>query len=267
MAGPDIGATRDFGGSVDFGRAAGRISRASGGLSRQVFQSGCRAELGGCGDAGARSWHRHGNRGTRACAAGSDGRGARPIRGTDGRGTGTGCGGRGDGRLPHRPGRGAGRAGRIAGPHHRRPVLALVRAPPRGGRGLPASETRRAHRDRAFRLAAASGQCRGRDRRPDPALQPRLDDGRRYRALPGLVRRSGRDGVHGTRKLLLRSCPALWPRGLARPHSGERGCQSQPLRGEVARFDAELAGLLASCFPEDPMAVPHRVWAVSGVRP
>lgn len=32
------------------------------------------------------------------------------------------------------------------------------------------------------------------------------------------------------------------------------------------RFDAALAEVLATDFPEDPLAVPHRVWAVSGVR-
>ena len=35
----------------------------------------------------------------------------------------------------------------------------------------------------------------------------------------------------------------------------------------VARFDAELAALLAADFPADPLAVPHRVWAVVAVRP
>ncbi|HET6521480.1 MAG TPA: class I SAM-dependent methyltransferase, partial [Geminicoccaceae bacterium] len=35
----------------------------------------------------------------------------------------------------------------------------------------------------------------------------------------------------------------------------------------VARFDAELAALLAAGFPADPLAVPHRVWAVVAVRP
>lgn len=33
------------------------------------------------------------------------------------------------------------------------------------------------------------------------------------------------------------------------------------------RFDAALAEMLAQRFPDDPLAVPHRVWAVSGVRP
>jgi ubiquinone/menaquinone biosynthesis C-methylase UbiE len=31
---------------------------------------------------------------------------------------------------------------------------------------------------------------------------------------------------------------------------------------EVARFDADLAALLACKFPQDPLIVPHRVWAV-----
>jgi len=34
----------------------------------------------------------------------------------------------------------------------------------------------------------------------------------------------------------------------------------------IARFDAALAELLARRFPEDPLTVPHRVWAVSAVR-
>jgi len=32
---------------------------------------------------------------------------------------------------------------------------------------------------------------------------------------------------------------------------------------QVARFDADLAALLTSHFPEDPLLVPHRVWAVT----
>lgn len=35
----------------------------------------------------------------------------------------------------------------------------------------------------------------------------------------------------------------------------------------VARFDADLARLLAERFPEDPLSTPHRVWAASAVRP
>lgn len=33
---------------------------------------------------------------------------------------------------------------------------------------------------------------------------------------------------------------------------------------EIARFDADLAAHLRARFPDDPLAVPHRVWAVSG---
>lgn len=32
---------------------------------------------------------------------------------------------------------------------------------------------------------------------------------------------------------------------------------------QVARFDAELAAMIASRFPEDPLIVPHRIWAVT----
>jgi SAM-dependent methyltransferase len=35
---------------------------------------------------------------------------------------------------------------------------------------------------------------------------------------------------------------------------------------EVARFDAALAELLATRFPQDPLAIPHRVWVASGLR-
>lgn len=34
----------------------------------------------------------------------------------------------------------------------------------------------------------------------------------------------------------------------------------------TARFDAALAEILAGRFPEEPLMVPHRVWAASGVR-
>jgi hypothetical protein len=35
----------------------------------------------------------------------------------------------------------------------------------------------------------------------------------------------------------------------------------------VARFDAELAALLEARFPEEPLRVPHRVFAIWGTRP
>ncbi len=35
----------------------------------------------------------------------------------------------------------------------------------------------------------------------------------------------------------------------------------------VGRFDAELAGLLAQRFPDEPLQVPHRVWALIARRP
>lgn len=35
----------------------------------------------------------------------------------------------------------------------------------------------------------------------------------------------------------------------------------------VARFDAAHAALLAQDFPDDPLAVPHRVWLATGTRP
>jgi SAM-dependent methyltransferase len=53
-------------------------------------------------------------------------------------------------------------------------------------------------------------------------------------------------------------------RGRFRASAGVKASLSA---GAVARFDTELAGMLASRFPGEPMAVPHRVWAVSGVRP
>lgn len=54
-------------------------------------------------------------------------------------------------------------------------------------------------------------------------------------------------------------------------HAGWRGRlrASAPVKASldaaaVARFDAALAALLAERFPQDPMAVPHRVWWVVG---
>ena len=35
----------------------------------------------------------------------------------------------------------------------------------------------------------------------------------------------------------------------------------------VAAFDRELAALLAARFPQQPLAVQHRVWAVTGRAP
>jgi len=35
----------------------------------------------------------------------------------------------------------------------------------------------------------------------------------------------------------------------------------------IERFDGELAALLAERFPEDPLAVPHRAWAMVAIRP
>ena len=34
----------------------------------------------------------------------------------------------------------------------------------------------------------------------------------------------------------------------------------------VERFDIELAAVLAERFPDEPLAVPHRVWAASGIK-
>ncbi len=38
-------------------------------------------------------------------------------------------------------------------------------------------------------------------------------------------------------------------------------------RAKVQRFDNELAKMLATCHPAEPMAVPHRVWVLSAVAP
>ncbi len=35
----------------------------------------------------------------------------------------------------------------------------------------------------------------------------------------------------------------------------------------VAKFDADLAQLLARSYPDDPMLVPHRVWALAAHSP
>ena len=51
---------------------------------------------------------------------------------------------------------------------------------------------------------------------------------------------------------------AAW-RGRIRASAGVAASLAPP---EVARFDAELAALLARDFPGEPLAVPHRVWGV-----
>lgn len=48
-------------------------------------------------------------------------------------------------------------------------------------------------------------------------------------------------------------------RGRVRACAGVAASLPEPA---VAAFDAELAGLLAARFPDDPLAVPHRVWAL-----
>lgn len=53
-------------------------------------------------------------------------------------------------------------------------------------------------------------------------------------------------------------------RGRTRASAGVKASLSAE---EVLRLDAELATLLREQFPDEPMDVPHRVWAVSGVRP
>ena len=53
-------------------------------------------------------------------------------------------------------------------------------------------------------------------------------------------------------------------RGRVRASSGV-AASLQP--DQVAAFDADLAGLLAERFPEDPLAVPHRVFAMVGRAP
>ncbi|MGB3315871.1 MAG: class I SAM-dependent methyltransferase [Albidovulum sp.] len=56
---------------------------------------------------------------------------------------------------------------------------------------------------------------------------------------------------------------AAW-RGRIRASAGVKASLSADM---VARFDGELADLLGVHFPGDPLEVPHRVWAVSGVKP
>ncbi|MHC4092220.1 MAG: class I SAM-dependent methyltransferase, partial [Planctomycetota bacterium] len=48
-------------------------------------------------------------------------------------------------------------------------------------------------------------------------------------------------------------------RGRVRASSGVAASLSA---GRVKRFDGELQGLLAERFPDDPLVVPHRVFAV-----
>lgn len=51
-------------------------------------------------------------------------------------------------------------------------------------------------------------------------------------------------------------------RGRIRASAGVKASLSAP---EIEAFDAEHAALLAERFPEDPLAVPHRVWAATGI--
>jgi SAM-dependent methyltransferase len=53
-------------------------------------------------------------------------------------------------------------------------------------------------------------------------------------------------------------------RGRIRASAGVGGSLDD---GAVERFDAELATLLAERFPEDPLAAPHRVWALVARKP
>jgi SAM-dependent methyltransferase len=61
---------------------------------------------------------------------------------------------------------------------------------------------------------------------------------------------------------------ALYPRadwlGRVRASAGIGAALDAPA---VARFDAELAALLDARFPEEPLSVPHRVFAIWGRRP
>ena len=56
--------------------------------------------------------------------------------------------------------------------------------------------------------------------------------------------------------------PKAW-RGRIRASAGVKASLDSP---SIERFDAALAELLATRFPDDPLLVPHRVWAASGVR-
>jgi hypothetical protein len=53
-------------------------------------------------------------------------------------------------------------------------------------------------------------------------------------------------------------------RGRIQASAGIRACLSKQ---ESIHFDKDLAQLLQTDFPEDPVEVPHRCWFVSGVRP
>jgi SAM-dependent methyltransferase len=53
-------------------------------------------------------------------------------------------------------------------------------------------------------------------------------------------------------------------RGRVRASAGIKASLSE---SEVERFDHELAAMLRADFPSDPLIVPHRVWAVAGIKP
>lgn len=57
--------------------------------------------------------------------------------------------------------------------------------------------------------------------------------------------------------------PEAW-RGRIRASAGVKASLDE---AAIARFDADLADMLATRFPGDTLLVPHRVWAVGGVRP
>ena len=267
MAGPDIGATRDFGGSVDFGRAAGEYRAHRAGFPDRFFNL-----------VAERNW----------AVAG--------MRALD-LGTGTGTVARGLARLGLK----------VEALDPSEALMAEARAQDAEAGVTVAYRIGRAEApggpDASLDLITA-GQCWHWFERPRAAEEAfrLLKPGGRiviahfdWLPLPGNV-------VAATEDLILRYNPAwtmgggtgLYPdwfadlagagfTGLesfsfdhAQPYGHEAwrgrirasaGVKASLSAGEVTQFDAELAGLLASRFPEDPMAVPHRVWAVSGVRP
>lgn len=267
MSGQDIGATRRFGGSVDFGAAVGDYRKYRAGFPPEFFSA-----------LESREWARAG------------------LRALD-LGTGTGTVARGL----------AGLGLRVEALDPSEALLheaAAIDAEAGVTVAYRAATAERTGADEAAYDLVTAGQCWhwfDRDRAAAEAMRVLKPGGRIVIAhfdwlpLPG-------NAVEATEALILAHNPGwtmaggtgLYPdwfadlagagfgalesfsfdhaepyshtawRGRIRASAGIRASLSNPA---VAAFDAELAALLAARFPEDPLQVPHRVWAVSGVKP
>ena len=144
-------------------------------------------------------------------------------------------------------------------------MLALVRCTASFHRNKTNPETSRPVTHRILRLAPLKGNVVRRTEKLIEQYNPDWRGGNLTGIHPGLFRDLGENGFEEIESFTFDE-PAIYTheswRGRIRASAGIAATLTSE---EVERFDAELAALLAKDFPEEPMAIPHRVFVVQAL--